>query len=441
MSDKKLNVIYLNSHDTGRWLGCYGEDVHTPAIDQLASQGVRMTQMFSLAPICSPSRAALLTGQYPHQTGLLGNTGRGFELLYPQRHLAAHLKSHGYHTAHVGIFSLYPTDPMGYDVINPDFREAEKHAIDLIEQYKDDDAPFFLDVGFMEAHRTPGRDNINFYASDDVPAQPFTQDITPPASMADLEDVKNDWQDFKRSARSLDQRIGKILQALDQAGLAEKTVVIYTTDHGPAIPDMKGTLCDNGIGVAMIMRGPLGSVLTGGITCEALLSQIDWYPTLCELLDIPQPSWLEGHSFLPLLKDSNATPPRDAIFAEQTYHAAYEPLRAVRTQRYKYIQAYHDYPTVIAANCDDSPSKTAMINNGWLKTQQGSKRFYDLASDPQEAHNLIDDPAYASIIQEMQQKLADWQKQTDDPILQGPIALPQGVTPISQSALSPWDGR
>src|SRR6266849_3914765 len=150
--------------------------------------------------------------------------------------------------------------------------------------------PFFLSVGFFETHREflkPGSIEDANYS-------------LPPAPLPDTPGTRRDMGAFKASARALDQGIGAVLEALDANGLAENTLVICTTDHGIAFPRMKCNLTDHGIGVSLIMRGPGG--FTGGQVYDALISHIDIFPTLCDLLQIDPPAWLQGSSFMPLLR-------------------------------------------------------------------------------------------------------------------------------------------
>ncbi len=440
MSRRLPNIVYLNSHDTGRWLGCYDAPVKTPAIDRLAAEGVLFERVFCTAPTCSPSRSSLLTGQAPHSVGVFGNVGRGFQISAPEHHLANHLRGHGYHTAHIGVFSVAPTGALGYEEIldsSDDVDEAERFLLDPQRQQK----PFFLDVGFVETHRGPGRDKTSFFPENqarDLTPCPWK---SPPYPLPDTEEVRKDLADFAHSVSSLDRRVESVLAALQTSGLAGNTLVIYTVDHGPPFPEMKGTLSDRGIGVAMVFRGPEGSPFTGGCRNSDLISQIDIYPTLCEWLEIDSPPWLQGCSFLPCVRTENPISGQRAVFAEQTFHAAYEPLRAIRTADWKLIQAFHDYPWKIAANVDDGPSKASMLDTGWSRVAQQAERLYYLREDPLETNNLANDPRCGTILAALRERLAEWMRKTEDPLLNGPIPLPPGIRPVSPSALSPWEGR
>ena len=185
--------------------------------------------------------------------------------------------------------------------------------------------PFFLSVGFHETHRPYPLpvDDPNY--------------VQPPFPMPDTPATREDMAAYYASARSLDWGVGQVLDALQESGLANDTLVISTTDHGIAFPTMKNGLRDTGMGVSMILRGP-GVFATPAIN-DALLSQIDLFPTLCDYIGIEKPDWLEGSSFLPTVMGTKDGI-NDAIFAEVNFHAAYEPQRAVRTQRYKYVRRF-----------------------------------------------------------------------------------------------------
>jgi arylsulfatase A-like enzyme len=191
---------------------------------------------------------------------------------------------------------------------------------------------------------------------------------------------------------------------------------------------MKCNLTDHGIGVMLIMRGPGG--FAGGRVCDALVSQIDLFPTICDLLAIAQPPWLQGRSLLPLLR-GEVDQVNEAIFSEVTYHAAYEPQRAVRTQRWKYR------PTPVLPNCDDSPSKDLWLAHGWRERTVAAEQLYDLVFDPNEAHNLAGDPALADVLADMRARLDQWMRATDDPLLRGPVPAPPGAQLNDPGGLSP----
>ncbi|MEA2125114.1 MAG: N-sulfoglucosamine sulfohydrolase [Solirubrobacteraceae bacterium] len=425
------NILYLHSHDTGRFIQPYGHQVPTPNIQRLADQGLLFRQAFAAAPVCSGSRAALLTGSYSHANGMLGLAHRGYRLADYNQHLVHTLRDAGYWSALVGEqhVSADPDD-IGYDLVVPiDHTRADAVAPAtraLIEEGIPG-RPFFLSVGFFETHR-------DYFEPTSVRDALYS---LPPANLPDTPETRRDIAAFKASARSLDQGVGAVLNALDEADLADNTLVILTTDHGLAFPGAKATLTDRGLGVMLIMRGPGG--FHGGRVSDALVSQLDLYPTLCELADIEAPAWLHGRSLMPLLR-READEVNDAIFGEITFHAAYEPQRAVRTSRFKYIRRFdetHDRP--VLPNVDDSPSKDLLVDHGWAERRVAPEQLYDLIFDPQETSNLAGAPGYGLVLEQLRERLEDWMRETQDPLLDGPVAPQPGTRLNRIDQVSPDD--
>jgi N-sulfoglucosamine sulfohydrolase len=258
----------------------------------------------------------------------------------------------------------------------------------------------------------------------------------PPPFLPDTPEIREDVAAYKASARSLDHGIGSVLNALHETGLDERTLVICTTDHGLAFPTAKASLLDRGIGVYLILRGP---GFTGGHAYDELVSHVDVFPTVCELAGIQPPSWLVGRSLVPLVTGEEEPGIRREIFSELTYHAAYEPQRGIRTERYKYIRRFDDYPYPVLANCDDGPSKDAYLARGWAQRPVERERLHDLFFNPGEGHNVIDDPDYQDVRVELAARLEDWMRATNDPLLNGPIAPPPGAIINDQDQRSASD--
>lgn len=428
MAATRPNILYIHSHDTGRFTQPYGHAVPTPNLQKLAEQGMLFRNAFSAAPTCSPSRAALLTGQCSHSSGMLGLAHRGFSLNDYTQHIVHTLKAAGYTTALSGVQHVVAAKQIakiGYDqLLSPNGRApvAAAAAVEFLKSAPKQ--PFFLDVGFTETHR------------DYPPAGPLEDEryCRPPAVLPDTAQTRKDMAQFKASARIMDNAVGQVLQALADAGLAEQTLVISTTDHGIAFPTMKCSLTDDGIGVMLTMRGPGG--FSGGKVCDALVSHVDVFPTICDLLQIKHPAWLQGHSLMPLL-DGKTTEIRDAIFAEVTFHAAYEPKRAVRTKRWKYIRRFDDRKGPNLPNCDDGPSKAMWVEQGWRTQPAAHEALFDLMFDPSERRNLIDDPTVQPALKDMRARLERWMKETNDPLLKGPVPPPPGSLVNDPDGLSP----
>ncbi len=424
------NIIYLHSHDTGRYISPYGYRLPTPNLQRLAEQGVVFRNAFNAAPTCSPSRAALLTGASPHSSGQLGLTNRGFNLRDTHKHLCHTLKGAGYRTALFGVTHLHVNhDLLGYDERYTDRTRGGNGITDEAVAYlrQDHDQPFFAAIGYGETHRV-----FPEPAADINPA--FLQ---PPAPLPDLPAVREDMAAYATMVRTLDGYYGRILDALDEQGLADNTLVIATTDHGLAFPLMKCRLTDHGMGVLLIVRGP---GFAGGRAIDGLVSQIDLYPTLCEIAGIEPPDWLEGTSLMPLV-DGSAQEVNDEIFSEVTYHAAYEPKRAVRTQRYKYVRRYDPQDTAPMANIDASISKDVMVNHGLQDRPPGREQLYDLIWDPHEACNLAGDPGSAAILEDLRGRLDGWMEATSDPLLDGSVPQPPNTWINPHADLHPHERR
>lgn len=264
------NILYIHSHDTGRYISPYGHAVPTPNLQSLAEAGVLFRRAYCAAPTCSPSRAALLTGQSPHSAGMLGLANRGFQLGDFRQHIIHTLKTAGYTSALAGIQHLNPAwranaaSEVGYDhVLTDKHAEAHTAAVDFLRSQPP--SPFWLTVGFFETHR-------EFPLENDVdPAY-----VLPPTPLPDTPDGRQDMANFIAMAQILDDKIGQVLRALDESGLRDNTLVIYTTDHGLAFPGMKCNLTDHGIGVSLIMQG--ASLFAGGCVSDAMISHIDIFP-------------------------------------------------------------------------------------------------------------------------------------------------------------------
>jgi N-sulfoglucosamine sulfohydrolase len=421
------NILYLHSHDTGRYIQPYGHDVPAPNLQKLAGQGLLFRHAFDAAPTCSPSRASLLTGECPHNSGMLGLAHRGFRLNDYRRHILHTLRPQGYESALIGIQHI-AQDPkvIGYDQIVPT-RNAQAAnvapaAVRFLKQPPKQ--PFFLDVGFFETHREfhePGPHEDARYAA-------------PPVPIVDTPETRRDIAAFHASARVLDQGIGDVLDALESSGLAANTLVICTTDHGIAFPAMKCNLTVHGTGVFLILRGPGG--FSGGRVSDAMVSQLDLFPTVCDLLGLEHPPWLQGRSLMPVVR-GEVSQLHDEIFAEVNYHAAYEPKRAVRTLRWNYIRRYGDREYPVLPNCDDGLSKGIWVKNGWKSHIDPVEQLYDTLFDPNEVRNLAHDPACQAALHEMRGRLDAWMQRTDDPLLRGPVRPPSGAVVNDPDGLSP----
>lgn len=415
----RSNILIIITHDTGRHLGCYGHGVDTPNLSRLASEGVQFNKAFCTAPQCSPSRASLLTGKYPHSHGLIGLTHRGWRLNPNEPLLPALLANAGYSTH---LFGFQHESPDSYALGYQHVVSAKNHSClnvaPLVIEFLDSKprTPFFAMVGFSETHRP--------FPSYDGPIE----DVKVPLWLPDEPIVRRDVAGLNTLVERVDEKVGEILNALERNGLADNTLVIYTTDHGIAFPGAKATLFDPGIEIALLMRGPGG--FSGGRHVDVMVSNVDIMPTLLEFCDIPIPDGVQGKSLLPLLR-GDISQLHEQLFPELTYHAAYDPMRGIRTEHYKYIRSFEQRTWWCPPNVDPSPTKELMRERGYFDRPRPLEMLYDLRNDPLECNNLVDDPAYSDVLSDLRMRLEQWMQETNDPLLKGPVPPPIGakVTP------------
>ena len=427
-----MNVLYLHTHDIGRYLSVYGHAVKTPHLAELAADSALFGQCYCGSPTCSPSRGALLTDQYPHNNGLIGLAHRGFEI-DGSHHLAAFLRDHGYETVLSGVqheVLLHHEELLGYmrclngdayyEKILPECerlsvqdRMAAKNAVDYLHARKKDDRPFFLSVGFGCTHRTYPR----------VTQERAHTVLQTPPHLPSTPETMQDMAAMHAALQTMDDCCGQVLDALRESGQYDDTLILFTTDHGLPMPRMKCCLYDAGIGVALMLRLPAMRESTG--IYDALVSQLDVFPTLCEALHLPAPQWLEGVSLLPLLRGEKKVL-HEAIFSEINYHVAYQPERCARTARYKLIyRAESGYDRFPPANVDDSSFKELWNSQGYFEQKLPRWELYDLLMDPMEENNLADDPSMVGVMEKMKGMLHAWQQQTKDELLtKGCVPLP-----------------
>ncbi|MGM0603485.1 MAG: sulfatase family protein [Bacillota bacterium] len=429
---KIKNIFYLHTHDTGRYIEPYGYPAETPNLMNLAREGTLFRQAFSAAPTCSPSRAGMLTGRTPHSVGMYGLAHRGFSLHDYGEHLVQFLNKNGFQTVLCGMQHVAADkNIIGYDLILDREEQTVKDwpNVEKTEKYlseREDSRPLFFSFGMEYTHRE----------FDDIDDEIDIDYILPPADLPDDPDIRKDMAAFLSSVKHADQCLGRVLKAVEKAGMAENSLIIYTTDHGIAFPMMKSTLFDGGTGVSLIFKFPDNP--KKGKTVDALVSQLDIFPTICDLFGLKTPDNLEGSSILPLL-DDRTDKIREEVFAEVSYHAAYEPMRSVRTKRYKYIKFFGNYDQFVPSNIDDSPSKDFLLDNDFLEQKRDKEMLFDLYFDPQEKNNLIDNDGYHNIYQKLKSKLNKWMEKTDDPLLEGKVEKPKNAVVNKLSSLSAED--
>lgn len=429
------NVLIFHCHDLGRHLHCYGvPTVRTPCVDGFARQGVRFGMSYCTAPSCSPSRASLLTGRYPHSNGVLGLTHFLFawDLNPREKHLARILRDAGYATSAVGVIheTHQKAERWGYErhIPHAHAKAAVDAAVGELERLKEGRKPFYLWVGTIEPHRLP---------IDQEPGQPPHDQGFPgpglepddklgvwvPPYLVDSPPCRKELAGLQGAVRHVDEQFGRLLSAVDRLGLAEETLVIFTTDHGIAMPRAKCNLYEPGVGIAFILRFPAREGWHGGKVRREMISNLDVLPTIVELTGARLPAGVQGRSLAPLL-DGRDYQPRREVFTELTYHDYYDPKRAIRTETHKLIANFTTAPAFMDPSQQWRPRSDTITPPNHATAYHPHLELYDLSSDPWEQVDLADDPAHADIRDRLAARLLEHMEQTRDPLLRGAVTSP-----------------
>jgi len=243
-----------------------------------------------------------------------------------------------------------------------------------------------------------------------------------PPYLRDTALARQELAELQGAVRALDAAVGRLLAGLRERGLEERTVALFTTDHGLALPRAKCSLYDPGLETALILRAP-GQGVAGGRTLDTLTSNVDLLPTILDLLGLPSPARVQGRSVAPALRGAAFTP-HEAIYGEMTYHDYYDPRRCVRTTRHKLIVNFTAAPGFMDPSQSWRPRTVTIEPPDPALDYHPLLELYDLADDPHEWRNLADDPDHATIRTELLGLLARWMRDTGDPLLLGAVTPP-----------------
>jgi arylsulfatase A-like enzyme len=410
----------------------YGDaGLATPAFDRVAREGALFTSAFTAAPSCTPSRAALLTGQAVHRLAEGGNLHgflpSRFEV-YPDL-----LERAGYHVGFTG-------KGWGPGQFEPGGRSRNPAG------------PRYASFEEFLAARREGQPFVFWYGSTDPhrPYDPGTgagaglrpERASVPASLPDTPEVRGDILDYYFEVQRFDSSVAHLLDLLQRSGELDNTIVVVTSDNGMPFPRAKANLYDAGTRMPLAVRWP--TRIKAGTRIDELVSLTDLAPTFLEAAGLPVPSAMTGRSLLPLLTSpaSSQRASRPAVFVERERHANVRrgdlsyPARAIRTSEYLYIHNYRpdrwpagDPEMYFAVgpfgDIDDGPAKQLLLKR---RSDSGIARYFELATakrpadelfdlrkDPAQLVNVAGDPAYAPVLQRLQKELASWQRETADP--------------------------
>jgi len=404
----KPNLLILIADDAG-WqdFGCYGNPIiRTPNIDRLAAGGFKSENAFLTTPQCSPSRISILIGKYPHQTGAedLHVPLPESEILIP-----AYLKTAGYFTGYLRKGHFGPNGHGQFDWYSNELGDFTNFLDSSSTR------PFFMWVGFTDPHRPYKKGVI------DDPHDP--EKVIVPPYLLDDSDTRAELADYYNHISRMDSQIGNYIETLHDRGLLENTLIIFFSDNGAPFPRAKGTLYDSGIKTPLIFHWLSG--IKPGVSYQGLMSVIDLAPTILDVAGVAIPAVMEGKSRLQVLSDPEL-PGREYVYSERNWHNCDEHMRSVRSGRYKFISnAYTDLPHGTPADITAGlawKSLKKSWDNGKLTPVQAmlfriprpAEELYDIAADPDESKNLINDPQYQEVASELRENLKQWQEQTHD---------------------------
>ena len=413
--------------------GVYGDAiVSTPTIDRLAREGVRFTNAFVAAPSCTPSRAALLTGQAIHRLEEGGNL-HGFlprsYAVYPEL-----LEEAGYAVGYTGKgWGPGRVEPGGRtrNPAGPIFR-----SFDEFMQKREPGRPFCFWFGSQDPHRPyePGTGAHNGMKPEDVRV---------PGFLPDTADVRNDILDYYFEVQRFDRDLGRVIEVLDRAGELGDTIVIVTSDNGMPFPRAKATLYDGGTRVPLVIRWPGAG--RAGAQRDEFVSLTDLAPTVLEGAGLKPLAAMTGRSLVPLLQ--GASPPgRDRVFVERERHANVRrgdlsyPARAIRTKDYLYVRNFRPdrwpagdpelhFAVGPFGDIDGGPSKSVLLDRRedpaiasffrLATAKRAAEELYDLTRDPDQIENVAGRPQYRDVQRRLRAELDAWLRETGDPRMAG----------------------
>ena len=413
--------------------GVYGDTtVRTPTVDRLAREGVRFTHAFVAAPSCTPSRAALLTGQAVHRLEEGGNLHGFLPKSYPV--YPDLLEEAGYSVGYTGKgWGPGRFEPGGRtrNPAGPAFK-----SFDEFMQQREPGRPFCFWFGSQDPHRPyePG-------TGAEAGMRPESARV--PRFLPDTTEVRQDLLDYYFEVQRFDRDLGRVIETLARAGELDHTIVIVTSDNGLPFPRAKANVYDGGARVPLVIRWP--GVTSAGGQVDAFVGLTDLAPTVLESAGLRPPAAMTGRSLVPLLR-GEAQAGRDRAFIERERHANVRrgdlsyPVRAIRTKDFLYIRNFRpdrwpagDPELYVAVgpfgDIDGGPTKSVLLDRRQdpsiaplfqLATgKRPAEELYDLKGDPEQLENVAGRPPYRDAQRRLRAELDAWLRDTGDPRMAG----------------------
>ncbi|MFO0907068.1 MAG: sulfatase [Isosphaeraceae bacterium] len=414
----RLNIVWIVGEDMGPELGCYGDpQADTPNMDRLAREGVRFTRAFTHAPVCAPSRSGLITGQYPTT---IGTHHMRSTLLKPPPMFTEYLQKAGY-------LVCWPTRA-AFGKTDFNF-ELPRGSFDVVTDWTQNiprDRPFFGFFNITTSHESQIRANPAQLAKNlaNVPAsrRHDPAKLTLPKYHPDTPVVRRDLANYYDLVTAVDHRIGQVLDALDRAGVADRTVVILTGDHGRGLPRSKRWVYDSGTHVPLIIRWP-GQIKPGTVR-DDLVCFLDLPATTLDLAGVAVPKAFAGR----VIVGPHTGPAPEYVFAARDrMDETPDRIRGVRGPKYHYIRNFQpelpyaqrisygeEMPTMQEWRKLHAAGKLNPVQNAFFAEKKPAEELYDTEADPDETHNLAADPMFAPQLLAMRAALDAWLVRTGD---------------------------
>ncbi len=406
------NILWITSEDNNPHLGAYGfEYAHTPALDALAAESAIYTKAFATAGVCAPARSTIITGMYPPA---LGSEHMRSRVRVPDgvKFYPAYLRAAGYYCTN--------NSKTDYNLVGGDGAWDESSG-KAHWKNRPEGKPFFAIFNHTVSHESKirlGEKSFPHHEIDAAPVPPYHPDVP---------EVRRDWAQYHANLTKLDTIVARNLRELEEAGLADETIVFYYGDHGSGMPRHKRWLWDSGIHIPLLVRIPdkwkhLRECAPGEKT-DRLVSFVDLAPTVLSLAGVRPPEHMHGKAFL----GEFAAAPRDYVHAFRgRMDERYDMVRAVRDGRFKYLRNYNPHQIFgqhisYMFQTDTTRKWKAMFDAGELDAVQSAfwqtkpyEELYDTAADPHEVSNLAGDPAQAETLARLRAEMDRWQVEIGD---------------------------
>ena len=414
--DELPNILWLTSEDNSAMLGCYGDRfATTPHLDNLASQGFLYTHAYANAPVCAPARNSIITGIYANSGG-----NQHMRSYYPipesVKTYPEFLREAGYYCTN-NVKTDYNTESIDPSHI------WDESSRDAHYRNRAPGQPFFAVFNTTISHESSLHDSIPDellrHSPHEVPIPPYH-----PATPA----IKHDWAQYYDMVEDMDTQIGKWLKELDDAGLAENTIVFYYGDHGGVLARSKRYVYETGTRVPLIVRIPdkykhLFPAEKPGSKVSRLVSFVDLAPTLLSLAGIKIPEYLQGNAFL---GDQKSADPQYVYMFRDRMDERYDMSRAVRDLKYRYIRNYMPHriygqrleylwraPSIRSWEQAYLKGECNEVQSRFWNTKP-VEELYDTENDYWEVNNLAADPAYSKVLERMRRANREWVSRIKD---------------------------